>query len=127
MELIEKAKKYIEELEILRDNLSFDYEENYNKILKIANNFDNDFEDIYLTDIFYDFDIVKEEEAECRLQNELNNGCGLDRARCFINDTTADTVYKISAYGNLENVHQSDFEEIIDELIWNIKYNLENV
>lgn len=127
MELIEKAKKYIEELEILRDNLGYDYEENYNKIEKIAINFDNDFEDIYLADIFYDFDIVKEEEAESRLQNELKNGCGIDRVRCFINDTTADTVYKITAYGNLENVHISDFEEIIDELIWNIKHNLENI
>ena len=126
MELIEKAKKYIEELEILRDNLGYDYEENYNEIEKITINFDNDFEDIYLTDIFYGFDIVKEEEAESRLQNELNNGCGIDRVRCFINSTTADTVYKITAYNNLENVHISDFEEIIDELIWNIKHNLEN-
>ena len=126
MELVEKAKKYIEELEILRDNLSFDYEENYNRILKIANNFDNDFEDIYLTDIFYDFDIVKEEEAESRLKYELENG-GIDRVRCFINDTTADTVYKIDGYGNLENVYIGDFENIIDELIWNIKHNLENV
>lgn len=122
MELIEK---YIEELEILRDNLGYDYEENYNKILEIANNFDNDFKNIYLADIFYDFDIVKEEEAENRLLNELNNGGGIDRARCFINSTTADTVYKMSVYGNLENVYISDFENIIDELICYIIHNLE--
>lgn len=125
MELIEKAKKYIEELEILRDNLSFDNEENYNKIMEIANNFDNDFEDIYLTEIVDSYDIIDQDGAEHRLQKELND-YGLDRVRVFISGTRPDTVYKL-VYNNLENVYQSDFEDIIDDLIWNIKHNLENV
>ena len=110
----------------MKDNLSYDYEENYNRILEIAINFDNDFEDIYLTDIFYSYDIITEDEAESRVYEELKN-FGLDRVRCMLSDTTADTMYKIDAYGNLYNVGINDFENIIDELIWNIKHNLENV
>ena len=125
MELVEKAKEYIEKLEILRDNLSFDNEENYNKIMEIANNFDNDFEDIYLTEIVDSYDIIDQDGAEHRLQKELND-YGLDRVRVFISGTRPDTVYKL-VYNNLENVYQSDFEDIIDDLIWNIKHNLENV
>lgn len=124
MDLIEKAKKYIEDLEELKDNLSYDYEENYNKILEIANNFDNDFEDIYLTDIFYNSDFITEDDATDRLEQELKD-YGLDRARCFINDTTEDTIYKLDGYGNLENVCTSDFENVIDDMIDEIKYNLE--
>lgn len=126
LELVKKAKKYIKELEELKDNLTYDYYENYSKIFEIANNFDSDFDDIYLVDMLYESDIITEDEAEDRLKYEIDE-YGLDRARCFINDTTADTVYKISAYGNLQNVYISDFEDIIDEMINEIKKEIKEV
>lgn len=121
--MVEKAKKYIEKLEELKDNLSYDNEHNYNKLIEIANNFDYDF-DTCIIELTHD--LIDEEIAEDILKSELERG-GIDRARCFIGDTTTDSVYKMNGYGNLENVYISDFEDIINNIINEIEKEIKGV
>ena len=99
--MIEKAKKYIEELKELREELSYSNEYNFNRLTEIVNNFDYDFDTCLIT---ITQDIVEEEIVEDILRSELERG-GIDRVRCFIGDTTSDSIYKIDAYGNLQNVY----------------------
>ena len=69
-----------------------------------------------LLDYFYDFGIITYKEAEELAKNVLNER-GLAGVSSFINDTFNDDFYRINGYENLENVFDTDWEVLIDELI----------
>ena len=116
-------KNTIKKLEELKENLfELSHEKQYDKIINILNDIDNQ---TALDYVYYDSDIITSYDAEERAESELKNR-GLDGLRCYIGDTYADDIYRISGYGNLENITDDDIENLIDEVIQILKDEEEN-
>ena len=109
----------IKKLKELKDNLSYDNEENYCDLVNILIDYDNEMQDkLYLHDHLNDYlEIVDEETMQYYLEYQFKT-FGTERlfymTRCL---DYADSIYKVNAYGNLENVTQDDFTYVIDEMI----------
>lgn len=115
-ELQELRKETIKELEELKNNLSCDMETNYCNMINIMIDYDNQAQDrLYISDNAREsLNILDEEELEYYLKE---NG-GMERLFYATRDLEfADSIYKIDAYGNLENVYNEDFESCIDDAI----------
>lgn len=108
-------REFIEELEILRSKLcDHSASENYSNIWNACADFDNGHRGVYLTDRIQELDFVTEDVLEYIVKK---NATELSRLRCFINDTYEDDIYRLDGYGNLANVNDSDFEDLLDLLV----------
>lgn len=120
-------KETIKNFEELKENLTYDKEENYCNLVNIAIDYDNEAQDdLYLYDTIQELCNFVDEEILQQLIKE-NAKDGLSRLRYFINNTYDDTIYKLDGYENLENVDNSDFEYCIDECIEKLKTKLEEL
>lgn len=108
--------KTIEKLEELKNNLSYDWEQDYCDMVNTMIDYDNEAQDnLYLYDHLRDcVEFVTWEDMEYLISQCEND---VDRLRCFIGDTYSADIYKLDGYGNLENVDKSDFEYCIEEAI----------
>lgn len=123
----ELRKETIKKLEEVKNNLeNRDNESNYCDMINTMIDYDNEAQDeLYLYDTCRELiEFVDEEILEGIIENELKNG--IERLRYFINDTYDDTIYKINAYGNLENVSDDDFKYCIDEIIERLQDTIES-
>lgn len=124
-ELIEVRKK----LEDLKKSLSYDVEDNYCDLVNTLIDYDNKMQgkdNIYLYDLLQEcYDFIDEELLEYAVKHELESG--VERLRCFLNDTHSDTLYLINAYGNLENVDNDTIKDAIDFMIDEIDYKLDDL
>ena len=123
-DLKELRKETIEKLEEVKNNLSYDMQDNYTNMINTMIDYDNEAQDtLYLSDkVNETMEIVDDELLEYYLQQ--NN----DPQRLFYATAGlefADDIYKINAYGNLENVESSDFEYCIDDAIDSLKDAIE--
>ena len=115
-----ETRKFIKQLEQKKNDLIHNSAiENYSEIYNMCSDFDNDHHGIYLTDKIWQHDFVGEEVLEYIVKERATD---LSRLRCFIGDTYDDDIYILDGYGNLANVTDGDYEELIDDLI----YDLEN-
>lgn len=122
-------KKTIEKLEKLKNNLSFDNEENYCEMVNIAVDYDNTAQDdLCLYDrILETVDFVSEEILPYYVEYQLKE-IGIERIIYMAKDVTyADSIYKINDYGNLENVAINDFIYCINEALDCLKEKLREV
>lgn len=110
-DILKKLRELKEEL----PNLS------YNTIYSRLEDIVNDGEVIPLGSYLYN-NIITSEEADDIARNELDNGNGIDRLRCFINNTYADDLYILNGYGNLSNVTQGEFKSVIDSMIDRVEF-----
>lgn len=97
----------------------------YMKICNVLNNFDCE-NDTYYADDFRELsDLLDEDDV----YYWLNLACkdGIDRVRCFINDTYSDDIYKLDGYNNLSNVSESDLRDAVDDVINNIESDIEDL
>lgn len=115
-------KETIEKLEGLKEKLkTMIYDDIYSELNNICWEYDDcDCSEnrLYLLDMLNGYNIVSDDELEDYIiPNELKEG-GLQRLRYFLNDCDLSfNLYRIDSYGNLENVSDDLFIEIIDELI----------
>ena len=113
LELLEKIKNV---------EISYDLESTYNELYNLWMDYlcdTNDYELEYLFNEFVSYDL-----AEDIARNELENG-GLIRLYYFLGDADlTNDIFKIDGYGNLENIDESDFEYIKQELIYNLEKDL---
>ena len=110
---LERAE-FIEQLKILKADLSYDMEKNYCDIWNACADYDNNHSGSYITDKINEYDFVTEDLLEYIVKE---NATDLSRLRCFINNTYDDNIYMLDGYGNLKNVDISDFENLIDDIV----------
>lgn len=102
-----------DELLTLKNNLSYDMQENYTDLWNLCSDYDNHHGGLHLTDRIQEELIIDDEQLEYLIQK---NAGSLARLRYFIGNTYEDNIYRLDGYGNLENLEKSDFELLIDEL-----------
>ena len=117
---LKELKNKIEEIEI-----TYDYEETYSNLYNTCIEYMNETQDFDLDYLFEEF--INYEEAEERTKYELEN-YGLERLTYFLGDTTfyMQNLFKINAYGNLENITKEDLEMLKEYLINYINDKLES-
>lgn len=117
MEKIELIKK----LKELKGNLkNMDYENIHCELINTLSEYDdnNKHDNIYLVDYYKELMEVIDNEILDYLLEDI--GADLPRLRYFINGTYNAEIYLLNGYGNLENISDSDFESVVDDLIDNI-------
>ncbi len=112
---------FADELSDLKNNLGYDMEENYCHIWNACAEFDNNHSGSYITDKITNYDFVTEDLLEYIVKE---NATDLPRLRCFINNTYEDNIYMLDGYGNLRNVDNGDFENLIDDIIGDLQYDI---
>lgn len=119
MESLKELKERIENIEI-----TWDYETTYSELYNACIDYMNDtqtgdFECIF--DEIYFYDTVEEIAKE-----EIEQG-GLQRIYYFLNNADLNQdIFRINAYGNLENISKDDLEEIKEEILETIDNLMEN-
>ena len=118
MNKLKTLKEDIENIEI-----TYDYEESYTNLYKTVIDYMNETQEWrfeYLFDRFISYEIAEE-----IAKRELEKG-GLDRLKYYLGDTDfyMNDLFIIDAYGNLENVYKEDLEDLKDEILDAIKYEL---
>lgn len=117
---LERAE-FIEQLKILKADLSYDMEKNYCDIWNACADFDNEHRGSYITDKITEYDFVTEDLLEYIVKE---NATDLSRLRCFIGNTYDADIYMLDGYGNLQNVEESDFENLIDDIVSDLQYDI---
>lgn len=119
MENLKELKERIENIEI-----TYDYETTYSELYNACIDYMNDtqtwdFESIF--DEIYFYDTIEE-----IAKSEIDQG-GLIRLYYFLNDVDLNQdIFRINAYGNLENISKDDLEEIKEEILETINTLMEN-
>lgn len=112
---------FVDELSDLKHNLGTDMSKNYSDIWNACADYDNNHSGSYITDKITGYDFVDDELLEYIVKE---NATDLARLRCFINDTYEDDIYMLDGYGNLQNVDISDFENLIDDIVSDLQYDI---
>lgn len=100
-------------------NMGYDYEQNYCDLYNAVVDYENETQHFFgLTDLFNDF--ITYDLAEELAKNELERN-GLLRLYYFLGDANLNyDIFKLNAYGNLQDINIDDFnclkEEIIDKI-----------
>lgn len=111
--------KTVEDIEI-----TYDYEDTYNNLYNACVDYMNETQDWSLEYLFEDY--CSYDTAEEIAKNELDNG-GLVRLYYFLGDANLNNeLFKIDGYGNLTDIDRSDLEYLQEEIIDNIKNDLED-
>lgn len=118
MSEINNKRNIIRTLKIIEDNMSYDYEEEYKKIYNACSNDDEILS--YLEEQNY---ITTEDEE--RVISE--NSDSIDRLRYFIGDTHSADVYRIDGYGNLENIDIDDLKGLCEDLIDELRRQIQTI
>ena len=108
---------FIDDLTEFRQKLDYDYNTTYCKLWNMCADFDNKHR-TSLTDFITNYDFVTEDILEYVVKENATDLC---RLRNFIGDTYDADIYRLDGYGNLANVDNGDFEDVIDELIENLQ------
>lgn len=116
-----EARAFIDELNVKKENLSYDAERNYADIWNMCADYDNNHRGSYLTDRINEHDFVTEDILERIVIESVTD---LSRLRCFLGDTDDAKLYRLDGYGNLVNVEQDDFESLIDDIVLELEQNI---
>lgn len=114
MEDLKELKNKIEGIEI-----TYNYDECYGELYNACIDYMNDTQNFDLDYLFEEF--ISYNEAEERAKYELETG-GLERLYYFLGDTDLpnNILFKINAYGNLENISKEDLETLKEDILNNI-------
>lgn len=123
-ELKELRKETIKKLEELKETISKNNTEtNYCDIINTLIEYDNNAQDnLYLYDNSKEIvDIIDDELLQYYLEEQLKNNGPYSLYYIFNELEHPDDLYKLNVYGNLENVTDGDFINIIDDAIDTLK------
>lgn len=121
-------KETIKKLEKVKNNLSYDNEENYCNMVNTMIDYDNEAQDnLYLYDTIQELvEFVDDETLEYYVDYQVKT-FGKDRYfYMFSNVSNVCGIYVIDGYGNLRNVEEYDFIYCIDEAISKLKESIES-
>lgn len=123
----ELKKETIKKLKELKNNLSYDTEDNYCNLVNTLINYDNKAQDnLYLYDSCREcVEFLDEELLKYYIEYQIKEFGTCRVPYMFRSIEFEDSIYKCNAYGNLENVHDDDFIYCIDEAINKLKESLE--
>lgn len=118
MSEINNKRRIIKALDEMKEEISYGGEEYYKKIYNACS---NDGEILsYLDEQNY----VTSDDEE-RIIKE--NSDSIDRLRYFIGDTYSADLYRIDGYGNLENVTSEDLKDLCDDLIHELRREIQDL
>ena len=117
---IKELKELVENIEI-----TYDYEETYNKLYNVMIDAWNDGLCCDSEELFTEY--IDYETAEQIAETELREN-GLARLYYFLGNANVAVgdVFRINGYGNLEEVHFDDLENLKDELLEYIDDEMED-
>ena len=115
---ISVKRQIIKSLNEIKENITYASEEDYKKIYNACSN-DDDILD-YLDEQNY---VTSEDED--RVISE--NSDSIDRLRYFIGDTYSAEIYRLDGYGNLENVTGDDLQGLCDDLVKELKSQIQEL
>lgn len=125
--LNELKKETIKKLEEVKNNLSYDNEENYCNMINTMIDYDNEAQDnLYLYDTTQELvEFVDDETLQYYVDYQVKS-FGLDRLFYMFNGVNnVCGIYVVDGYGNLRDVEWDDFKYCIDEVITKLKESLE--
>lgn len=125
--LNELKKETIKNLEEVKNNLSYDMEENYCNMINTMIDYDNKAQDnLCLYDTCRELvEFVDEETLQYYIEYQVKE-FGMDRLfYMFSGVNNVCGIYKVDGYGNLEDVEIYEFEYCINECINKLKESLE--
>lgn len=124
MKEISFKRKLLRQIKEYKNEVGYDNEQNYSKLYNMCVECDNEYGEPYLTDHIVESDLIDEDDVKYHMEHI---GTDLDRMRCFIGDTTPDTIYRLDGYGNLDNATRADFLDLADELIEMLQENIKSL
>lgn len=114
-----ELKKLLQKIKNIE--ITYDYEETYTNLYNTCVDFtnENDIDGLDLDSPFedyYSYDVVEE-----IVKHELETG-GLERLKYFLaGSELRNEIFRINAYGNLEDIHKDDLECLKEDIIDRIK------
>lgn len=118
MSSISNKRMIIKNLKDIKDNILYASENDYKAIYNICSEDDEILE--YLEEQNY---ITSNDEDRVIAENSDS----IDRLRFFIGDTYSAEIYKIDGYGNLENVTGENLQDLCDDLIKELRRQIEDI
>ncbi len=118
MSSINNKRTIIRNLKDIKDNILYASENDYKAIYNICLEDDEILE--YLEEQNY---ITSDDEERVIAENSDS----IDRLRFFIGDTYCAEIYKLDGYGNLENVTGDDLQDLCDDLIKELRRQIEGL
>lgn len=118
MSSISNKRMIIKNLKDIKDNILYASENDYKAIYNICSEDDEILE--YLEEQNY---ITSNDEDRVIAENSDS----IDRLRFFIGDTYSAEIYKIDGYGNLENVTGENLQDLCDDLIKELRRQIEGL
>lgn len=118
MSSINNKRMIIRTLKDIKDNILYASENDYKAIYNICSEDDEILE--YLEEQNY---ITSNDEDRVIAENSDS----IDRLRFFIGDTYSAEIYKLDGYGNLENVTGEDLQDLCDDLIKELRRQIEGL
>lgn len=118
MSSINNKRTIIRSLKDIKDNILYASEDDYKAIYNICSEDDEILE--YLEEQNY---ITSNDEDRVIAENSDS----IDRLRFFIGDTYSAEIYKLDGYGNLENVTGEDLQDLCDDLIKELRRQIEGL
>ena len=121
---LKKARKRLKEI-----NKNFSEYDNYSNYVALKNACQEIDDELYETELVEQlreehFVPDGDDDDEMRYEIEFNSS-SLERLRHFIGDTHSADIYKINAYGNLENITVDDIRCACSNLIDYLSYQIE--
>ena len=118
MSSISVKRQIIKSLNEIKENITYASEEDYKKIYNACSNDDD------ILDYLYEQNYVTSEDED-RVISE--NSDSIDRLRYFIGDTYSAEIYRLDGYGNLENVTGDDLQGLCDDLVKELKSQIQEL
>ncbi|MBP3345182.1 MAG: hypothetical protein J6K97_03155 [Clostridia bacterium] len=118
MSLINDKRKIIKALNEEKEKIDYASEEEYKKIYNLCSSDEVLIE--YLDEQNY---ITSDDEDRVSAENSDS----IDRLRYFIGDTYSAEIYRIDGYGNLENVTSEDLKDLCDDLIHELRREIQDL
>lgn len=118
MSLINDKRKIIKALNEEKEKIDYASEEEYKKIYNLCSSDEVLIE--YLDEQNY---ITSDDEDRVIAENSDS----IDRLRYFIGDTYSAEIYRIDGYGNLENVTSEDLKDLCDDLIDELRRQIQTL
>lgn len=118
MSLINDKRKIIKALNEEKEKIDYASEEEYKKIYNLCSSDEVLIE--YLDEQNY---ITSDDEDRVIAENSDS----IDRLRYFIGDTYSAEIYRIDGYGNLENVTSEDLKDLCDDLIHELRREIQDL
>lgn len=112
----------LDDLKDLRENLSYNHDDNYTKIYNRCQEYDREVGS-NLCDYINQHDFVYDDALEFIVRDNADDFARLFYLMSGI-ERINDNIYILDGYGNLRNVDKGDFESLIDDIAYQIKQEL---